>query len=102
MSYLYKAHCYDTTTELHAVVAADCPLYTDGAKILQCTPTQTGIDMSIYDIASQSTQTLSIVPKLIECAPDLTSTVDLSWKIVLAFVVAWGIKQLANTVRMTT
>lgn len=101
MSYLYKAHCYDTTTELYAVVAADCPLYTDGAKILQCTPTQSGIDMSIYDIASQSTQTLSIVPNQIDCSVDLTSTVELSWQIVLALVVAWGVRQLATMAKTT-
>lgn len=93
MSYLYKAHCYETTAELHAVVAGDC-FYTNGQKIVQCSPTLTGIDMNIYDIATQTTQTLSIVPAQIECAPVLTDVIDLSWKIALVLIAGWAVRQL--------
>lgn len=93
MSYLYKAHCYETTAELHAVVAGDC-FTTDGYKIVQCVPTVSGVDMSIYDIATQNTQTLSIIPAQIECAPVLTDVIDLSWKISLVFLAGWAVRQL--------
>lgn len=101
MSYLYKSHCYDTTTELFSVVASDCPLYSDGEKIIQCTPTQSGVDVSITDLSTSTTQSYSITPVQIPCAPNLTSVIDLSWQIVLVFIVAWGIRQLALMVKTT-
>ncbi|WP_143083389.1 hypothetical protein [Nitrosomonas communis] len=58
-----------------------------------------GFDMSIYDIPSNMTQTISITPVQIECAPDLTNIIDLSWKIVLVFVVAWAARQLIFTAK---
>lgn len=101
MSYMYKAHCYDTTTELFSVVASDCPLYSEDGKIIQCAPTQSGVDITVTDLSTSITQSYSITPVQIPCEPNLSSVIDLSWQIVLVFIAAWSIRQLSLMIKTT-
>jgi hypothetical protein len=99
MSYLYKAHCYDTKQELYAVVAADCSPTGNGSYIFSCSPDQSGITISVLDIATNTSSSISYASSLIECAPQLQATIDLSWKLVLVLIAGWVIKQMINAIR---
>lgn len=95
MSFQYKNKCYATALELHSAVAADCPIVSGNMSGVTCTPTASDVTVSAWLSGTNTVQT--ITPVQIPCAiPDLQPVSELAWLVVSVWVVAWGIRKVAQ------
>lgn len=103
MGYRFKNYCVDTVTELHDLIAADCPTVTaDGSSSIKCIPTSTDISIVIDSIPTTGTPiSQSYIPVQIACdtAPKIADIVDYAWAVALIWLTAWGIREVYKLIK---
>lgn len=97
MSYYYKFRCFSSQAEYFASVAADCPSVSGGDAI-KCIPSANDLLIERTDIKTGVTTSLTYVPPVIDCPDMTTDVIDLSWKVALVLVIAWGFRVLYKVI----
>jgi len=71
-------------------MAADCPPVTDGkGEAVQCTPVETG-----YTVKVGNGSTITVVPTLENCIPEVADAATLGGLVVAALAAAFALKVL--------
>ncbi len=97
MNYFYKSRCFQNESEYLAAAAADCFDVT-GNLITSCVVSGSELVVSTFSVSTQTTDVSNMTLPQIDCLDLTADYVELSWKIVLVWVIAWGFKVLYKAI----
>lgn len=86
-SYLYNGLCYAAPSSVYEAMAADCPPVTSTGFPLQCSAVGNG-----YTVKIGNGSTVTVVPSLENCIPEVADASILGGLVVAALAAAFGLK----------
>ena len=95
MSFQYKNKCYGSIADLNSAVAVDCPVVSGNLIGVTCTPTASDVTVSAWSAGINIIQ--AVVPAQVPCVvPDLATPAELAWLVGGVWILAWGIRKVAQ------
>ena len=108
MGYRFQDQCYETKQDFMNALSQTCTAPSGAAGLSSyftvCTANADNITVQAFQLTNGTAQTaFTITPRLITCdfSPPYTysDVIQVSWLVVSVWVVAWGIKKMAEVIK---
>ena len=108
MGYRFQNQCYETKQDFMNALSQTCTAPSGAAGLSSyftvCTANADNITVQAFQLTNGTAQTaFTITPQLITCdfSPPYTNSdvIQVSWLVVSVWVVAWGIKKMAEVIK---